>query len=268
MRPELVGSPFAKWLWDGRRSLVGWALGIAGVGGMYAAFWPTMDDPDMQEAIANYPESILEALNYTDISTAAGYLSATVYGLVVAMLTIVFSVGAGARIVAGDEEAGTLDLILAHPISRRTLVLHRLAAFVAGVVAIAVALLLVLLALTGPARLEGISVGGFAAMNLHLVLFATFFGAVAYAVGAATGSRGLAIGAGAGVAVFGFAANGILNQVEGMAWIKGWSPFDWLNGSAPLKNGVEVSSVLLMAALAAALVAAGTFGFERRDIAV
>jgi len=261
-------NPFAKWLWDSRRSVLAWAIAIAAVGGMYAAFWPTIDDPGMQEVLENYPESLLEALNYTDISTAAGYLDATVYGLLVAVLTIVYSTAAGARMIAGEEDVGRLDLVLAHPVSRRRLAVERFAAFLVSVVAIVLALFVVLLVLVVPAGLDGISVGDFLAMNVHVVFFAAFYGAVAYAVGAATGHRGLAFGAGAAVGVFGFAANGILPQVDGLEWIDGWSSFHWLNGSTPLKNGVDVGALTLMAVLTVALVVVGTWGFERRDLGV
>jgi ABC-2 type transport system permease protein len=265
MRP---GTPFAKWLWDNRRSVVGWSLAIAAVGGTYAAFWPTIDDPDMQAAIANYPEGLLEAVNYTDISTAAGYLDATVYGLLVAVLMIVYSIGVGTRIIAGEEGAGRLDLVLAHPVSRRRLAVERFAAFVVTVAIVAIVLLLVLLALTRPAHLDGIALTGLVGMNVHVLVFAAFFGSIAFAVGAATGHRGPAVGAGAGVAVFGFAANGILPQVDGLEWIDNLSPFQWLNGSTPLENGIDVADVALMAALSVALVAIGTWAFDRRDIAV
>ena len=265
MRP---GTPFAKWLWDNRRSVVGWSLAIAAVGGTYAAFWPTIDDPDMQAAIANYPEGLLEAINYTDISTAAGYLDATVYGLLVAVLMIVYSIGVGTRIIAGEEGAGRLDLVLAHPVSRRRLAVERFAAFVVTVAIVAIVLLLVLLALTRPAHLDGIALTGLVGMNVHVLVFAAFFGSIAFAVGAATGHRGPAVGAGAGVAVFGFAANGILPQVDGLEWIDNLSPFQWLNGSTPLENGIDVADVALMAALSVALVAIGTWAFDRRDIAV
>jgi len=170
--------------------------------------------------------------------------------------------------LAGDEEVGTLDLILAHPVSRTRLALQRFAAFLVSIVLIGVVLGVVLLALAGPAQLEGIGLGDFAAMHLHLTLFAGLFGSLAYAVGAATGRRGLAIGTGAGIAVFGFAANGILPQVEGLEWIKGYSPFNWLNGGAPLRNGVQTGNVLIMAGLTVVLVAVGTWAFNRRDVAV
>jgi ABC-2 type transport system permease protein len=264
----MLANSFTKWLWDNRRSMIVWALSIAGVGGMYAAFWPTMNNPGMLEFLENYPDEVLEALNYTEIASAAGYLNATVYGLVVALLTVVYGVSAGTRAIAGDEEAGTLDLVLSHPLSRAQLALQRFAALLVSFGAISLALLAFLLLISGPAQLEGISVGSFLAMHLHLFLFASLFGAVAFAVGAATGRKGVAIGVGAGFAVYGFAANGILPQIEGMEWIEDFSPFDWLNGGSPLQNGVQGGDALIMAGLVVVLVGLGVWVFSGRDVAV
>ncbi len=264
----MLSSTFTKWLWDARRSVLGWTVAITFVGGGYAAFWPIMDQPEIQDAIENYPEALMEALNYTDMTSAAGYLTATVYGLVVAVLLVVYAVAAGTRAIAGDEEAGTLDLILAHPLSRSRLAWQRFASFLTSVVIIAGVFWLAILALTGPARLEGISVGQFAAMHVHLVLFAAFFGAVAYAVGAATGRRSLALGIGSAVGVLGYLASGIIPQVEGLEWVRNLSPFDWLAGGEPLRSGLQVGDILLMLGLVVVLVAAGTWAFGRRDVAV
>jgi ABC-2 type transport system permease protein len=264
----MLRDPFTKWLWDGRRSLLGWIVAIVVVGGLYAAFWPTIDDPALQAALESYPEAMLEALNYTDLATTAGYLTATVYGLVVAVLMIVFAIGAGSRMIAGDEEAGILDLILAHPVSRYRLALLRFGAFLAAVGVMVAALWLAMIALTGPARFEGITAAGFAAMHLHLWLFTGLFGAVAFAVGAATGRKTLAIAIGATFAVWGFLANGVLPQVEGLEWTRNLSPFDWLIGETPLANGVRIGAVLTMAGLVLLLVGAGTWRFGRRDVAV
>ncbi len=264
----MLRNAFTKWLWDARRSVLVWALAVAVVGGVYAAFWPTIDNPNIQEALESYPEGLLDALNYNDMSTPAGYLTASVYGLLVAVLLLVYAVSAGTRTIAGDEEAGTLDLIIAHPVSRTRLALQRFAAFLATVVIITVVFWLVMLALIAPAGLDGISAGQFAAMHLHLALFTAFFGALAFAVGAGTGSRPLALGVGAAVGVIGYFASGIIPQVEGLEWVENLSPFNWLIGSDPLRNGVDLGDSLLMAGLVAVLVAAGIRAFDRRDIAV
>jgi ABC-2 type transport system permease protein len=264
----LLRNPFTKSLFDSRRSLLGWTLAIVFVGAGYASFWPTIQTPEMTEALSNYPKGLLEAFNYSDLTTAAGYLGSAVYGLLVPLLVAVFAIAAGTRAVAGDEEAGTLDLPLAHPVSRQRLGLQRYAAIAVGVVVICALLGLALIALSGPADFSGVGAGDLAAMSLHLVLFGLLFAALAYAVGAATGRRALALGVSAGVAVLGYLANSVIPQVDGLAWVRDLSPFGWLLAGKPLVNGVQWGDVGLLAGVTAVLVAAGTWLFTRRDVAV
>ena len=146
--------------------------------------------------------------------------------------------------------------------------MQRFAALVVSLVIMDGVLWLVILALSGPANLEGISVAQFSAMHLHLLLFTAFFAAVAYAVGAASGSKSLALGTAAGVAVFGYLAKGIFPQVEALEWAENLSPFHWLNSENPLRSGIQIGDALLMLGLASVLVAVGTWLLNRRDIAV
>ncbi len=264
----MIRSVYAKWLWDSRRSLLAWTLGILFVGCGYAAFWPTIDNPDIAELIANYPEAILEALNYTNITTPDGYLMATVYGLVVAVLMLVFAIASGTRIIAGEEEAGTLDVTLSHPVSRASVALQRVAAFVTAVVALVAVFWVAMLAVAGPASFDSVSPARFAAMHLHLGLFTVVFGCLSFAVGAATGRRALALAVGAVVGVIAYAASGIIPQVEGLEWVKDYSAFFWLTGSAPLTNGADPAHVGIMLGLSVLFVAIGTVGLQRRDLAV
>jgi ABC-2 type transport system permease protein len=264
----VTGTVYAKWLWDSRRSLVGWTVAIVVVGVGYASFWPTFEDPEIAELLDSYPSALLEAINYTNVSTPEGYLSATVYGLVVAVLTAVFAIGAGARTIAGEEEAGTLDITLSQPVSRPSLALQRVAALATAVVAVVAVFWLAMLAISGPASFSSIGAVHLAAMHVHLAAFALLFGTLAFAVGAATGRRAWALGVAAGVAVLAYAASGILPQVEGLEWTRGWSAFTWLNGSMPLANGVDAADLAIMLALSALFVVVGTLGFRRRDVAV
>lgn len=264
----MLRSVFTKWLWDTRRSLLGWAVAIAAVGTMYAAFWPSIRNPEMMKALEAYPKSMLEALNFDDVGTAAGYLSSAVYGLLVSVLMAVFAIAAGTRAVAGDEEAGTLDLILAHPVGRTRLALQRVAALTVGIGLVGAALWLAMLALRGPAQLDGVSPGALAATTLQLVLFAVTFGALAFAIGAATGRKALTLGVSGGVAVFAFLANGLIPQVDGLEWVRNLSFWHWYLGGEPLVNGLQVGDCALLAATTVGLVASGTWAFNRRDVAV
>jgi ABC-2 type transport system permease protein len=259
---------FTKTLWDGRRSLLAWALAIAAVAAMYASFWPTVNTPEMQEAMASYPKGVLEAFNYDDLASAAGYVGSSVYGLLIPLLVAVFAIAYGTRAVAGDEEAGTLDLLLAHPVSRTRTALQRFAALPAALAGIGVTLWLAMLAITGPADLGSIGAGRFAAATVQLALFGACIGALAFAVGAATGRKALAVGVTAGVTVLAYLANGVFPQLEGLEWTRDASPWDWSVGGEPLKNGLQVGDSLLLLGTAALLVALGTWAFNRRDIAV
>ena len=68
----MLRNVFTKALWDARRSLLAWAVAIAAVAAMYAAFWPTVNTPEMQQAMRNYPQGVLEAFNYNDLTSPAG----------------------------------------------------------------------------------------------------------------------------------------------------------------------------------------------------
>lgn len=260
-------SVFGKWLWDSRRSVLGWAVAIAAVSSMYAAFWPIMDDPELRKVLDNYPQAILEALNYTDFATALGYLNATIYSLLGALLLLVYSVSAGTRLIAGDEEAGTLDLVAAHPVSRMSLALQRVAAFALSVVLIVAVLGLAIVVVGAVVGIDGLTAANLAAMQLHLAAFGILMGAVSFAVGAATGRRALALGAGAAAGILAYVMRGLIPQVEGLQWVQDYSAFVWLNGSEPLRNGIDLAHLGLMVGLAAALVTLGTWAFTRRDVA-
>jgi ABC-2 type transport system permease protein len=259
---------FTKTLWDARRSLLGWALAISAVAAMYAAFWPSVNTPQMQQALGNYPQGVLEALNYNDLASPAGYLGSSVYGLLVPLLVAVFAIDWGTRAVAGDEEAGTLDLLLAHPVSRTRLALQRFAALITALTLIGALLLLAMLAIAGPAQLQGITASEFAAATAQLALFGACLGALAFAVGAATGRKALALGASAGVAVLAYLANGVFPQLQGLEWTRDLSPWHWYLGGEPLKNGLQAGDALLLLVVTLVLVAAGTLLFNRRDVAV
>jgi ABC-2 type transport system permease protein len=259
---------FTKTLWDARRSLLGWTVAIAAVAAMYAAFWPTVNTPEMQEAMANYPQALLEAFNYNDLATAAGYVGSSVFGLLIPLLVSVFAIAYGTRAIAGDEEAGTLDLLSAHPVSRTTTALQRFGALATALLIIGTGLWLAMLAIRQPAQLDEITAGEFAAATLQLMLLGACLGGLAFAVGAATGRKAVAMGMAAGVTILAYLANGVFPQVESLEWTRDVSPWHWSVGGEPLKHGLQVGDSLLLVATTVALVAVGTWAFNRRDIGV
>jgi ABC-2 type transport system permease protein len=264
----MLRSVFGKTLRDQRRWLLGWAIVVSAVGVLYAAFWPLMVTPEMKAAMEAFPPALLEVLNFTDITTAAGYVGSTTFGLLGPALTIIFAAAIGGSAIAGEEESGRLDLTLAHPVSRWSVALQRFAAIVVQMAVVGTALAIALIAISGPAQLDDIGTANLAAASLHLAVFGVFFAALALGVGAMTGRRSLVYAAVAIVAVGGLLANNLAPLVDEIAFLRDISPFHFYQGGEPLKNGLQAADLGVLVAASAVLVALGGLVFNRRDIAV
>ena len=258
---------FRKYLTDNRRGFLGWALAITAVAAMYSSMWPLMGgNSGLASAINSFPQSMRDAFHLQDYGTAPGYFGSTVFGLLVPILLAVFAVGAGTKAIAGDEEAGTLDLVLAHPVRRTWLAASRWLAVLAAVVVVGVVLLLVELAVRVPAKFTAISPAHLSAMTFQLVLFGCCFASIAFGIGAGTGRRMYAIVGGAYVTVAAYLCDSFLPQINGLHWIQYYSPFYWYLGGEPLKNGIQWMHCALLVGLGLVFAAAGIWGFNHRDL--
>ncbi len=264
----LLRNPFGKALRDARRSMLGWGLTIGGIAVMYTAFYPSVSKPSFAQAMQNYPESLKKAFNIQDLTSPEGYLGSYVFGLLVPILLAVFTIISGSRAIAGDEEAGTLDLILAHPVSRPRLLVSRLAALVTQVLVVCAVVYALLLATAGPTGMSPIGAGRIGAATVQLALFGILFAALTLGVGAATGRRAAAIGAGVVVVVLGYFGNNLAPQVPGLGWVQRISPFYYYLAGKPLVNGLDLTGSAVLLGVAVVLAAAGLVRLRQRDLAV
>jgi ABC-2 type transport system permease protein len=87
-------------------------------------------------------------------------------------------------------------------------------------------------------------------------------------VGAATGKRGLAIGAVAIVGVVTYFGNTLGPSVDVTTWMRDVSPFHYYSGGEPLRNGFQLVDSLVLLLTSIGLVVLGGIAFDRRDVAV
>ena len=261
-----TGSVFSGVLRDQRRSLMLWALALAAVTAMYVSFYPSMGGADLQSVIDNMPEGVVTALGYDRIGTPGGYLSSTVYGLLGPVLLLVFAIGTGARLIAGQEEDGTLELELTAPVARRQVLAERLAALWLSVLAL-VAVVTVITGLLVAALGMDVGLNQILAGSTGMLLLVLGFGTLAMTVGAATGRRAIALGVTAGLAVLAFMLDAIGPTIEA-GWMTAVSPFSWYLANNPLVEGFDLQGLALLATVPIVAVIAGTVMFDRRDLMV
>ena len=61
-----MANVFSKALWDQRRGIFGWSVGVAAVGVMYAFFYPTMNTPALADFMRYFPQELFTAMGISD----------------------------------------------------------------------------------------------------------------------------------------------------------------------------------------------------------
>ena len=199
-----------------------------------------------------------------DFTSGPGYLRGEVFGFTLPLLFLVFGIGAGATAIAGDEEKGTLGLVLAQPVRRARVVVERFSAVV-GNAAVLAGAVLVSIVVVGP--IVGLHVGMAAVVGavLATMLLGCLYASVALAVGAATGHRGAALGVSAGLAVVGYLLDSLASITHVLKPLQPASPFHWAPPGDLVTGGSAIGLVWLAVATVAFVVAAA-WSFDHRDI--
>ena len=266
----MLRNVFLKSLRDLRRSFAWWTVGLAGYVVLIASVYPTVrDNPDLEKLVESYPEALKAFIAFGgqfDFTSAAGYLGSELFSFMMPALFLVASVGHGAGTLAGEEERGTIDLLLSSPLSRTRIALEKLAAMCVEVAGLGVVLWL---ALWLGARVFSMEVSGahLAAATAVLVLLALAYGAIAFMVAAGTGRKTLAIGLTVALAVGAYLVNSLASLVDVLEPFQKATPFYHYAAADPLHRGLDPWNMLFLVAVGAVAAAVGVLLFDRRDLA-
>lgn len=248
------------------RATVLWAVSLAGITTLYTAFYPSIGSAKLDVMMESMPPALIEAMGLDAMASAAGFVSATVYTLVGLILALVCAIALGARLIAGQEEDTTLELELGSPVTRGRVYAERLAAVWLVVLALTVTVTAVLAVMSATLDL-GLDPGNLVVASAGYLIYVGTLGTIAFAVGAATGRRGIALGVASAVAVLGYLL-AYLGPLAGVAWMQDVSPFGWYSAADPLLTGEGWGGFALLLGLAALVAALGFARFTRRDLTV
>jgi ABC-2 type transport system permease protein len=265
----MVRTVWTKTLRDQRRALVWWSLGFMLTVFMYAAFWPNVQSNAAQfnQYIEKFPEAVRNMMGGANFGTPAGYVQTELFSLLGPILLLVYAIGAGARSIGGEEEAGTLDLLLSTPLARSRVLLDKFGSMASATLYLAMLTWLALV-LLGPLYDLHLPLQGLASATLNLFLLALAFGAIALLVGTATGSKGAAIGVSSGLAVIAFVLNTLAPSVNALRPFRFLTPFHYYSAHQPLTNGFNGIDVLALAGISVVALVTALITFERRDLAI
>jgi len=266
----LLSSIFLKTLRDRRRSLLFWGICFVLLGIMVVSLYPLIQDfSAIQEYMELFPEEFLALFTggINDFTSPEGYLNSELFFLIFPLLIMVFAISFGSSAVAGEEEQGTLDLLLSNPIPRWRMVLEKFAAMVFSIILLAL-LFWAVLTISGYFVDMGLNLARLAAVCFSAALLGITFGAVALAVGCARGRRGLSMSAAGALVGYSYLLNAMAPLIDWLEPFRILSPFYYYIGEDPLANGLNFTHAGILVGLAVVFVAVAITTFRKRDLSV
>jgi ABC-2 type transport system permease protein len=213
-----------------------------------------------------YPDALKGMLGEAgSIVTPEGFLASEYFSLV-PLLLVTVAIIAGTGATAGEEGAGTLDLLLAQPVTRRRLLASKAAGIAFGLTLAALAGIPGFV-LTRMLVDFAIPVSHFVAAILNMLLLALLYFALALWAGATLPNRTAAVMLTAGAVVAGFLLTTLTAAVDWLGTPRKLSPFYWSDASHVLIRGFDPARSLPLALSTLAFLILAFVSFERRDIA-
>ncbi|MEP7215300.1 MAG: ABC transporter permease subunit [Anaerolineaceae bacterium] len=251
-----------KTLRDQRPALLAWSTAILLLAFVQVVIYPQFRDAFEAFDAAGSFAPLAGAAG--SVSSPAGYLALEFFSYI-PLLILIAVVIAGTGVVAGDESAGTLDLVLSQPIPRWRVVAEKSAALVL--------VLLGMVAVSIPGLVAGkllvdfdLGVTKLVAAAVFMVPLALLYLSLAIFGSAAVPSRTAGTVFVVGAAIAGYFLNTLGAFVDSLDQARKLSPFYWADFSSVMVNGFDWRTTIVFVAISAAFFAGAALVFERRDV--
>lgn len=248
--------------------IMGWGLTFAFFGWLTTWSYDSVmkSQSQLQQLLNAFPPEMMSFFgDMADAFKPAGYLDVMLFSYSAVTLAF-FTIIAGSGLIAGDEEAGRLDLIQAHPVSRDALFWGRFLAMTVAAIAI--------LALTWAGCAVGqisstfpVSIAAMALPNVVSFAVLMLFGALALLLSMALPSRMMAASVAALVLVASYAITSLARVISGLRGVARFSPLKYYQSGAAV-DGLRWDWFLGLLAVAALCTLAAWMLYRRRDLRV
>jgi ABC-2 type transport system permease protein len=257
---------FLKTLRDYRIAIIGWGVGMGlTIVSPMASVAALISTPAQHAALASIAAQFAWNADPVKADTVGGY--ATFKIGVFVFIACIWPLLAASRMLRGEEDRGSLDVLLSAPRTRLSIALQKVAAMWSALLVIG--LISGVIAYLGGRAFQGdFTLADSLMWGLDLALICMVFGGVALLISQFTHERGPAAGATGGLLVILIVVDMVHRVIPGTDWLSRLSPIYYYNLSKPLivSYGTSAGGMLVMLAIAVVLTGAGIWLFVRRDV--
>jgi ABC-2 type transport system permease protein len=212
------------------------------------------------------PEAMRALIGDVDYTTGVGFISAEFLSWVPVVLAV-FAIMSGTGAIGGEEAGGTLDLLLAQPVSRRRLILEKLAGIYLASLGLA-AIVYVGWLISVPFVNIDVGLEHLAVATLNLVPLVLTLQSLAVLASVTLSTRGAATGAVTAFAVASYFVNYLAALVDAIQPVRVISIFYHYHGTDVLTGGVNWGGLAVLLAVTVAATSLSVVAFERREIGI
>ncbi len=261
-----LSSVFLKTLRDYRIPILGWGIGMGlVVVSPMASVAALLTTPEARAQLASLAATFAWNADPVAVTTIGGYATFKI-GIFI-FLIVVWPILAGSRMLRGEEERGSLDVLLSVPRPRLRIALEKLAAMWTAL--LAMGLLIGLIVFAGGRQFGAdFGLGDALLFGLDLALICAVFGGLSLLISQFTQERGPAAGATAGLLLVFLVLDMVHRIAPNSEWISRLSPIYYYNLNKALipSYGVNAGAMLLLAVLAIGLGGMAVWLFNLRDV--
>ncbi len=238
---------------------IGSALMAALILGIYPSYSEGLKDFEI-------PPALQALIGDVDIASGEGFVTAEFFSWI-PILLVVYAIIQGTGVLAGEESNGTLDLLLAQPISRMRLFLEKTASIIVGTLAI------IALTLPGWVLPYGgvdidVGLGRLIVATAAMTPIVLAFAGLALLAGAVLATRRDASMAVAVLAVVSFFVNTLGRASDVLEPLRPASLFYYFHADRVVGSGVDLVGVAVLLGTAIVTTGLAAMMFQRRDIGV
>jgi ABC-2 type transport system permease protein len=259
-------SVYLKTLRDYRIPILGWGIGMGlVVVSTMASVSALVTTPQAREELISLAATFAWNADAVAVDTIGGYAMFKI-GIFIFLIAI-WPLLAASRMLRGEEDRGSLDVLLSLPRRRLRVAVEKLAAMWTAL--IAMGLLIGLLVFAGGWKFGAdFGLGDALLFGLNLALVCAVIGGVALLISQFTQEQGPAAGWTAGLLLVFIVLDMVHRVIPNTDWISRLSPVYYYNLSKPLvpSHGANAGAMLLLLALALVLSGAAVWLFARRDV--
>jgi ABC-2 type transport system permease protein len=263
-RPEagVLVALVRRGLLDNRRAPLIWGGALGVMSALVVLLYPSIR-VSLAETMDSFPAGVKQAFGITDLGTVEAFLNGEMFSLFLPLAVAYFAVRCVATAIAGAEEHGYLDTLLATPVARRMFVLG---AFATAAILLAATLLVIgVLTLAGGVIAgEPIALGDLAGALAGVWGLALFFAACATLAAGVAHRASTVLGIGAGLLGAMYLLDVLGKLAPAVAELRWLSAFRYYG--TPLTDGLDVAGLVALVAASAALATLGAVLHGRRDI--